>query len=399
MSAGRHGPVPATILCADWGKKPSKRAVWIADIKERSVRQVPGSDWSFHSVLTEARQRVNHGPVVLAFDLPLGVPESYARTIGSILGLKRQTDFLRILKAVAPRPDFFEPTTEASDWQHVRPFFAVPPGDGGFNSYRDAAARHAVDLYRGIDKRTGANSLFVKSGIPGSVGSAACAFWTELAPHLSSERDFAVWPFEGNLADLLESRRMVLAEIYPRVSYAIAILDSPAGGRPRLKIAKTDGDRRREAVRDLRRTDWVARFGVKFVGLESANENEDDFDACLTAAALLRCVLDDLPLCSRDINRIEGGMLGAGAVDLGLSERSFGTARRASSDTAKPATKSSRQTFRCPIPGCEKVFTQGRLGWDAHIGSAKLHPLWHPELKASEDRKRRFKAEFPEFFF
>lgn len=398
MSAGRHGPVPATILCADWGKTPNKRAVYVANIKDRSVRRVPRSDWSFHSVLEEARQRVHHGPVVLAFDLPLGVPESYARAVGSILGLQRQTDFLRILKAVAPLPEFFEPTTKASDWQPIRPFFAVPPKTGGLKSYRREAEKQGVKLCRAIDELTRANSLFVKSGIPGSVGSAACAFWTELAPHLSSERDFAVWPFEGSLAELIESPRIVLAEIYPRVSYAIAILDSPAGGRPRLKIAKTRRDRRKEAVRDLCRTDWVARLGVKFVGLESANENEDDFDACLTAAALLRCVLDDLPLCSRDINRIEGGMLGAGAVDLGLSERSFGTARRAARDTAKSATKSFRQTFRCPIPRCEKVFTQGRLGWDAHIGSARLHPQWHPELKEAEDRKRHFKAEFPEFF-
>ena len=314
------------------------------------------------------------------------------------MGLQSPTDFLTILQEVAALRDFFEPTTDACDWRPTRPFFAVPRGEGGLTSFLDAADEQGVKLYRAIDESTRANPLFVKSGIPGSVGSAACAFWVELAGYLSSQRDFAVWPLEGGLAELVESAPIVLAEIYPRVCYATALLDSAADGRPRLRIAKTKEDRRRQAVHALRASGWVSRHGVQLFGLEEARNNEDDFDACLTAAALLRCVLDSLPLCSRDTSRIEGGMLGAAAVDLHLPERSFGAAPRAARDRTPDVGKPSGQSFRCPIPGCPKIFTQGRLGWDAHVGSAKKHPEWRPELKEAEDRRRRFKAEFPEFF-
>ena len=398
MPMERHGIGIAAILCADWGKDRGKRAVYMADIDERSVQRVPGNDWSLHSVLNEARQRLSRGPVLVTFDLPLGVPKSYALAVGSMLGLKRPTNFLTILQATASAPKFFEETTDPSDWRLTRPFFAVPPSKRGFKLYRDAAAKHGVELYRTIDRLTRANSLFVKSGIPGSVGSAACALWAELAEHLSLRRDFAVWPFEGGLAELIASLPIVLAEIYPRAAYATALLDSPAGGRPRLKIAKTDKDTRTQAVHALLATNWMSRSGVQVSGLESAQNNEDDFDACVTAAALLRCVLEDLPLCSPRATRIEGGMLGTGTVDFSLSERSFRPALRTSRDKTTGARRSAGQPLRCPISGCQKVFIQGRLGWDAHVGSPKQHPWWHPELKNSKDRIRRFREEFPEFF-
>ena len=38
------------------------------------------------------------------------------------------------------------------------------------------------------------------------------------------------------------------------------------------------------------------------------------------------------------------------------------------------------------------------LGADGHVASLRIHPLWHPALTVSQDRKRQFKTEFPEFF-
>jgi hypothetical protein len=72
------------------------------------------------------------------------------------------------------------------------------------------------DMYRQIDRMTGAKAVFIKSGVPGSVGSAACALWQELASQLTADRTFKVWPFEGELQELLQSTSVVVGEMYPR---------------------------------------------------------------------------------------------------------------------------------------------------------------------------------------
>ena len=54
--------------------------------------------------------------------------------------------------------------------------------------------------------------------------------------------------------------------------------------------------------------------------------------------------------------------------------------------------------YRCPIPGCEKVFKLGKLGWDAHVASSLQHPDWHPEIGDPEQRKERFKEEYAHWF-
>ena len=105
-------------------------------------------------------------------------------------------------------------------------------------------------MYRRIDRITGAKAVFIKSGIPGSVGSAACALWQELAPRLTASRGFKVWPFEGDLQVLLESSPIVVGEIYPRAAYATALLDVPPASRAPLIVAKTDAGVRREAIQN-----------------------------------------------------------------------------------------------------------------------------------------------------
>lgn len=60
--------------------------------------------------------------------------------------------------------------------------------------------------------------------------------------------------------------------------------------------------------------------------LLEAENNEDDFDACITAAALLRCELERSPLYAPRLasDRAEGGILGTGSVNLNLGARTFG---------------------------------------------------------------------------
>ena len=55
------------------------------------------------------------------------------------------------------------------------------------------------------------------------------------------------------------------------------------------------------------------------------------------------------------------------------------------------------QRYRCPIPGCTKVFHGSRGGWDGHVDSLKNHPSWEPTL-TGHARHQKFREKFPDFF-
>jgi hypothetical protein len=320
------------ILCADWGIGRDKRRVYVADVASRVVRRIaPAAHWTLGSLLRTASDMadaVAGGPVLVAIDAPLGLPASYLAAAGGIAPWRSPCHFLDFLIHACTMPQFFEPTKQASQWCIERPFFAVPPGVGGLNGYRDAAAKqHSVDLRRDIERRTGAKTVFAKSGIPGSVGSGACALWQELGPLVGDRnRRFTVWPFEGELAVLLASSAVALGEIYPRAAYATALLEGPVDARPPLGVAKTKAPIRSQAIAVLRNAEWVRHHGVTIKNLAEAEKSEDDFDACLTAAALLRCQLEGLPLSPPHCEATavtEGAILGTGSINIGLSARTF----------------------------------------------------------------------------
>ena len=248
---------PVAILCADWAKESGKRAVYVADVPTRTIRRLAGNRWSLSAVLDEAKRLSGQGSVLATFDLPLGVPKSYLDTAATLPSRGTLGSFLDLLTEARSAPGFFDATTVASAWKIKQPFFSVPAGSGGLRSYVESAARQGVDLYRMIDRRTGAKTPFAKSGIPGTVGSAACALWKELGSRLKDNRGFKVWPFEGDLDALLRSSPVVLGEIYPRAAYATALIDGPIDKRPRLFLAKGDPRVRQVAVGNLQSAKWV----------------------------------------------------------------------------------------------------------------------------------------------
>jgi hypothetical protein len=186
------------------------------------------------------------------------------------------------------------------------------------------------------------------------------------------------------------------------------LIDTPETERPPLAVAKTDAAVRGDAMNALLAAEWVRALSVSIEDVKAAEANEDDFDACITAAALLRCVLEDVRLCQAPLNsaQAEGGMLGTSAINLRLPEQIFRAGHRGEHKPRAPRISGTKciealgatRTFSCPIEGCEKVYEATRGGWDGHVGSARIHPRWHPELTSAEARKRQFKIEFPGFF-
>lgn len=136
------------------------------------------------------------------------------------------------------------------------------------------------------------------------------------------DREFGVWPFAGSLSQLLGGDRPIVAETYPRAACAIALSDAlPA--KPR-SIAKTRRAARVAAVDGLRRASWLAGRAVELRDLEFAASNEDDFDAMMTAAGILRLCIEKKPLSSAITDpAAEGGILATGMIEFSRNAPRF----------------------------------------------------------------------------
>ena len=239
-------------------------------------------------------------------------------------------------------------------------------------------------MLRRIESATAGQPVFALSGIPGTVGSGTREFWWELAPLLRERRGFSVWPFERQWEPPGESAGVVLCETYPRLAYAAALADAlPA---PALAWAKSREPARAEGCERLGRAGRIREYGVRLDDVERARANEDDFDALFTAAAVLRCLVEDRPLVSDEW--VEGvaecSMLLAGPVRPGAGRRAGRTKSKTRAGARRP----------CPISGCAKVFHGSRAGWDRHIESPTGHPAWHPDVADPAERRRLFREDF-----
>jgi hypothetical protein len=130
-----------------------------------------------------------------------------------------------------------------------------------------------------------------------------------------------VWPFDGDLADRLATPgQVVLAETYPRLAAAIALARalpvSPRG------VAKTRRGVRADALERLLALEWMraAKVCIAEDARAAALESEDDFDALVTVAALVRLVEEERPLSCELVDPIaEGGILGTGGIAWGAA--------------------------------------------------------------------------------
>jgi len=398
------------LLCADWSKEQKGRALYVANVLKSEVRRVSEVPLTLDSALARARELAKEGTVLLSFDLPLGLPESFLSSLRKFPGWEAASSFPCFLPIAAQAPAFFVSQTQASRWSIRQPFFAVPPGAGARAAFEQAAARAGVQLRRRIDVRTGGNPMFITGGIPGSVGSAAIDVWLGLARLLSVSREFKIWPFEGAFPELFASAPIVIAENYPRAAYAAAFCDISGANRPRMRLSKTRAETRHEAIKYLLSRPWVHDNGVTLHDTDAALADENQFDALVTAAGLLRLVIEEEPLSSSVLEDplAEGGILGTGTMNFDLPEANFvplrgtpqsGPFTQATYCADNPSGRAgSGEEFRCPIPECAKVFIASRCGWDGHVGAFWRHPNWQPHIKDHRERLKVFRAKYPEFF-
>jgi hypothetical protein len=346
---------PRFFVSADWSKDPRKRSVHVADLSERLIYRKAQPDWALGSLTALARQLSERGSVLIGIDLVLGVPRSYWELVLAEPRYGKPAGFIHWLEQLSDSGSFFHPANTVrshEDWRVHRPWFRVPKGHGSLTSFKKKADDGFLRL---IDRTTGAKPLFIVSGIPGTVGSGTRDFWQELAAGLVSDRDFGIWPFDGPLPELLSTHGVVLAETYPGLAYA---------------------------------------------------------------AAVLRCYLDGTPIVEEEwVDPIaEGSMLLAGPVDPNRKARALSAPGSRSAQAGlhlqAPLAPGTQQGIRrsqqprhrqktdysCPIPGCTKVFQGSRGGWDAHVASPRKHLDWYPDVESPQVRKELFKKDFGNWF-
>jgi hypothetical protein len=243
--------------------------------------------------------------VLLAIDAPIGVPHTY---LGAALKEfpGAGNGFISWLPRAYASADFFSPAKTAKDWTVRHPFFKVPRGRGSLSAFIEAAARQGISLYRKIDVQTGGKSVFAM-GLPGQVSPAAQCLWQELIAARTGGMRFRVWPFEGTLDALLGGPDLTVAEIYPRAAYGVAL--APTLPAEPMVLAKKKAPVRERKIAELRQSAWVKQWGVRFQDLSWAESSDDEFDACLTASAILRLVLEKRQLSSGADSVSEGGIL------------------------------------------------------------------------------------------
>ena len=393
-------------LSVDWSKFAGKRSVYLCDVRRRRVKRCdpPGAGWNLAALLDFSDDLSRDGSVLIGMDVVLGVPKGYWRLILDDRRRGAPKNFVDWLSSRCEFAGFFETVADPADWSVNRPWFKVRKGAGGLTAFTNKVRG---GMRRRIDAATGGKPVFAVSGIPGTVGSGTRDFWRELAPHLSLDRRFKIWPFDGALDALLEDRGVALCETYPALAYAAALADDLPTGR--IKVTKGDVRCRKHACNRLGRADWVHRHRVDLGSFHAAKANDDDFDAHFTAAAVLRCTVEGAALVDTACTdaTVEGSMLLAGPVEpdrkIGGPQSPFlrmgGRAARWGSSASSAISRSQHgNDHRCPIPGCRKVFSDTRRGWDGHVGSPRMHPEWHPEVLRANERRRLFRAEFGDWF-
>ncbi len=229
--------LPALVGHADWSVHPDKR--WLARATLRpdgSYRaSAPQPVGPLESLWARLGHEAGGGPVLLGVDFPIGLPEAYAERAG-ITGFRAALEgFDDRFYAVAERQDEI-------DLQ--RPFYPMRPGGRRRQQLLDGLGLAVwSDLLRRCDRRSpsraAACAIFWTLGGQ-QVGKAAITGWRDLlAPALRAGLDLALWPFQGNLDELLARHRSVVAETYPAEVYGHLQLNL-RGGKGKQTVRRSN---------------------------------------------------------------------------------------------------------------------------------------------------------------
>lgn len=315
---------PGLVAHCDWSLDPKKR--WMAVATKGSTGWIIGMPEPVGltaSLFRRLADRASNG-IFVGFDFPIGLPKAY----GALTG---KSDFRAFLAALGQGEwsDWFRVCERADEISIHRPFYPQRPGGTQrVHLHAGLGLTEGDGLLRTCDRRTSerpdACSIFWTLG-GNQVGKAAISGWSEL---LRGPGRPALWPFDGQLNDLLRDHPIVVAETYPGDAYSQL-------GIPRTPIwskRKQDGrasvapyllrcieQRGHDMSLDLHQTIQQGFFDTATA--------EDQFDALVGLLAMIEVVdgyrPDGCP-DDPDVHRWEGWILGhqrGAAVKTGTKSR------------------------------------------------------------------------------
>lgn len=201
---------------ADWSADPRKQWICVAERQADGWRvDAPAPVGPLPNLLPGLLARARGGPVLLGADLPLGLPRAYAAKHAT------EADFPAFLRALAARPAFFEVAATLEQVSAGRPFYPAR-GVKGMTRAAHAAALGLGDasgLSRACDRATAERPagapLFWTLGA-NQTGKAAISAWRGLLlPALLGPNPPLLWPFDGDVSEILRPGRVAIAETYP----------------------------------------------------------------------------------------------------------------------------------------------------------------------------------------
>jgi hypothetical protein len=302
------------LIHADWSVSAGKR--WAAAATRRGEKWIvegPALVGPSEVFLEGAFETARQQRVLLGFDFPIGVPSAY----GSQTGFR---DFREMLPALGQGGlgNFFDVARVPAEIAIERPFYPDASKKGVQRAELVAGLGVSAfdDLLRVCERRTihrqAACSLFWTLG-GNQVGKAALAGWREIV-RPAVLRGAALWPFDGELAELARTTGVVIAETYPAEAYRMVGAGFLSGQSKRRQA-----DRRGKADSIL---GWAGGNGVAFSasaasgladGFGSTTSGEDQFDAVLGLLKMVEVVEGRRPERTEDHDKTatwEGWILG-----------------------------------------------------------------------------------------
>lgn len=297
----------------DWSLNPAKRWQTIAvpsgsdDYLIVSSCQASPCPELFASL----RRQASEGPIFAGFDFPIGLPAAYAEKCNIV-------SFLEMLPRFGHGEwaDFYDPALIPEQIQLKRPFYPQKAGGTKKIHQLDALGLHSsTDLLRQCERATStrprACELFWTLGA-NQVGKAAITGWRDLLAPALGGGQINLWPFAGELAQLLQSPRITVAEVYPAEFYSRLGIPS--------RFGKTTQHARAAQAPAIMR--WCSNNQVTMpqdlqlaieVGFNQSVTGEDQFDSLMGLLGMIESVRDPASFRSPDlpvIQSIEGWILG-----------------------------------------------------------------------------------------
>lgn len=302
---------------ADWSIDARKR--WMA------VARRDGAVWHLAAPVTAGDPatllgwlRAPDGPVLFGIDCPLGLPRAYAEAHDIRM---KFPDFLR---GLAGRPGFFRVCASLDEVGPGSPFYPMR-GRAGMTRAAHAAALGlggAQALHRAVDRATAERPAgappFWTLGANQS-GKAALAAWRDmLVPALTQGERIGIWPFDGDLSDLLLSDMIVMAETYPAEALRHLGLRLAGSKRRRAdRVALAAG--LHGAMARLGAVPEPAMAAAVDDGFGADAAGEDRFDCTLGMLCVLNVLAGRRPAFVPDdpwVRRWEGWVLGQTALPV-----------------------------------------------------------------------------------